>query len=201
MIVRILEAATDRWAETATVDVEFHAPDDGVFAHRSVANIELLDGESVWTRRGDARVFAWHRGDANVPATLASALMALEKWLYDEHDADRDISAICDQLLHVQLLCRHGRPARLGRSPPPGPAAGPLLPLLSSAEVLLWDQGQKLVPYSDLLLGLLPEPALLQEMIRDWNSLEHRRVKLGEERSVSWSTETRHPSRRSALAG
>jgi hypothetical protein len=61
--------------------------------------VELVDGDTTLTRRGDGGVLLWHRGDARASATLAGALVALEKWLYDAADAGRDIAERGGRLL------------------------------------------------------------------------------------------------------
>ena len=172
MALHVLNAATERWA----VNREHWLPDepDESVARRSQSGIELVIGDEVLSRSGDGEVMFWYRGAAQVPTTLSSLLMAIEKWLYDEHDAGRDIAPICRRLLSgsssmavVGLLgavaCRH-----------PELLAGPLRPLLSAPEVLIWDAHYKRLPHEYLLTGLFQEPVVLQELARDWHALEHR---------------------------
>src|SRR5207249_4031939 len=50
----------------------------------------VLDGRPV-KLCGDAEVMHWHRGESRVPSVLASALMAVEAWLYRRLDDDAEI--------------------------------------------------------------------------------------------------------------
>lgn len=170
--LRVINAATERWAadrERWPLD----EPDESI-ARRSQSGVELVIGDEVLSRSGDGQVMFWYRGAAQVPRTLSSLLMAIEKWLYDEHDAGRDIAPVCRRLLRgsssmavVGLLgavaCRH-----------PELLAGPLRPLLSAPEVLIWDAHYKRLPHEYLLTGLFWEPPVLQELAKEWHELEHR---------------------------
>ncbi len=167
--LRLVEAATDRWIAVR--------PDGGAF----VSEIKVPIGDArTLTVRGDEQVLQWYRGDSRVPSTLASALMSLEKWLYDEADAGHDIGPVVRELLEsatsvaiVGLLtalgCRH-----------PELLQGPLRPLLGVPELYLWDRWYKSVDQSHLLIGLVGEPAQVRQLAHEWYSLEHRRTTLME---------------------
>ena len=176
MAMRVVDAATERWA----LEHGHQPPDepDEPFVRRSPYAIELSSGDDVLVRVGDGEVTFWYRGDARVPTTLSSLLMAIEKWLYDEHDGGRDIAPVCGRLLRdsssmavVGLLgavgCRH-----------PELLAGSLRPLVSTPEVLLWDADYKVVPHEYLLMGLFEEPEPFRGLAREWYELEHRKTTL-----------------------
>jgi hypothetical protein len=165
--LRLVEATTDRWAQTRGPD---ESPPMSVEMARA-------DGSTL-TLRGDEQVLQWYRGDSRVPTTLASLLMALEKWLYDEADAGHDIAPTAQRLLDastsvaiagllIGVGCRH--PALL---------KDPLLPLLTAPELYIWDSHYKLHDPSHLLIGLFSEPPTVQQLFHDWYSLPHRRLPL-----------------------
>jgi len=78
--------ATERWAESALR----RAPADFDPDYYSL-EFPLSSGKGRWI--GNFDVYLWHR--ANGSNCVASALMALEKWLYDEIDAeDRSTSGL-----------------------------------------------------------------------------------------------------------
>lgn len=164
-MLRLVESATDRWAETR----------DGEDA---VSELELpLQTETV-RLRGDQQVMQWYRGEHQVPSPLACALMALEKWLYDEADAGRDIAPIVTELLQgTRSLAIIGLVIGIGCRQPQL-LAGPLQPLLAAPELFLWDTGNKLHEPRHLLIGLFREPAEFRRLAEEWYLLEHRRVTL-----------------------
>jgi hypothetical protein len=106
--------------------------------------------------------------------------MALEKWLYDEVDAGHDIGGRCQRLLResgsvaivgvlVSVGCRH-----------PDLLTGPLLPILSSAEILLWQARWRLMTHTALRLALMPEREWMRRLMQDWHELDHRKASLEE---------------------
>ena len=140
-------------------------------------DLPLGDGQSL-RLRGDEQVFQWYRGDSRVPGTLASVLMAVEKWMYDEADAGHDIGPVARELLDsttsvamagllIGVGCRH-----------PELFKSSLRPLLSVPEFYIWDRQYKMLDQSHLLIGLFQEPPQMQRMAHEWHSLEHRREPL-----------------------
>jgi hypothetical protein len=167
LTLRLVEATTDRWAQTRD-------PDEG-----SPTSVEIsrADGSTL-TLRGDEQVLQWYRGDSRVPMTLASLLMALEKWLYDEADAGHNIAPTTQRLLGestsvaiagllIGVGCRH-----------PALFKGPLLPLLTAPEIYIWDSLYKRHEQSHLLIALFKEPPMVQQLVREWYSLPHRSLPL-----------------------
>lgn len=163
-VLSLIEAATERWAQTRGVPVpELELP--------------LTDG-NIQRLRGDEQVMQWYRGDSLVPSPLACALMALEKWVYDEADAGTDMAPIVGQLLAnttsmatvgllIAVACRD-----------PRLLADPLRPLLSAPELYIWDSRSKLHQPQHLLIGLFREPAEFQRLAEEWFTLDHRCVTL-----------------------
>ncbi len=89
-IVRLVNYATGRWAESALsrTPAKLH-PD------RCSLEFTLPAGNVRW-RGIFNQQYLWHRGSG--PQTVASPLMALEKWFYDEIDAGRSIERWINQI-------------------------------------------------------------------------------------------------------
>ena len=123
---------------------------------------------------GDESVFGWHRGIFPTSDVMTSALMALEKYLYDQLDNGMDVTALLDLLLQ-----QASSTAILGSLVMVGKRnsellTGALLPLLSSPELLFWDRLS--IGRSDTNLGPfwwnLPPKQL--EALQEWRKLPHR---------------------------
>ena len=165
-ILSLVEHATQAWAARER--------DDG----HPVMTIDIgVDSPDVWI--GDAGVLFWHRGNGHDSTVLASALMALEHWLYEERDEGHDIASVLDRLLSetksvavlgvlIELACRE--PALL---------TGPLKPLMASLQLLRWDRQGKVVGQfsvgAEMYLGSGLEPEWVTEAHREWSQLGHRR--------------------------
>ena len=88
------------------------------------------------------RLWGAYRGLHTQPGVLQSSLMALEKWLFDLADKDKDITGYFDQLLSqsnscaiTAVLCSvaAGHPEKLGKH---------LLPLLRTKEFIEYDMSR-----------------------------------------------------------
>ncbi|HWK27201.1 MAG TPA: hypothetical protein VNS09_11585 [Solirubrobacter sp.] len=166
VILALVKCATRAWAARER--------DNG----NSVRTIDIgVDDPDIWT--GDAGLLFWHRGHGHDSTVLASALMALERWLYDERDVGHDITAVLDRLFSetksvailgvlTELACRE--PALLN---------GPLRPLMASLQLLHWDrQGKVLGEFSvsaHVYLSSGLEPEWIAKAHREWSQLPHRR--------------------------
>lgn len=165
--LRLVDATTDSWGDARDEDGELVGEID----------VPLADSRTL-RLRGDEHVFQWYRGDSRVPGTVASMLMALEKWLYDEADAGNDIGPVIRELLEgttsaaiagvlVAVGCRH-----------PDLFKSSLRPLLSAPEFYIWDTRYKMFDQGHLLMGLFGAPPALRRMAEEWYGLEHRRTQL-----------------------
>jgi hypothetical protein len=163
--LRLLDAATQSWAQTRG-------------DHDRVVELAIPAGDDFIRVRGDQQTLLWYRGESHVPSPLACALMALEKWLYDEIDAGHDVGPVVSELLNgtgsvavIGLLIAVGcREPRL--------FAGPLLTLLAVPELYLWDTQAKLHRPQHLLIGLFREHAEFRRLAEEWFLLEHRERRL-----------------------
>ena len=84
-IVRLVNYATRRWLEEG---VGRRLTEE---ERRQYGLAFTFDGKSVYWI-GDANVYGWHRSTSLHSATVECALMALEKWLYDEIEGNRRIT-------------------------------------------------------------------------------------------------------------
>jgi hypothetical protein len=97
-IVRLVNYATERWLEAGlrrmTTDDE----------RRKYSYEFEIDGKTkYWV--GDANVYAWHRFQHMHGDTVECALMAMEKWFYDEIEKGKSITQ------SVQYIFDHGESA------------------------------------------------------------------------------------------
>jgi hypothetical protein len=167
MIVAITNEATSRYL-TALEDEE-RAPE-------SVITIEVDGEERQWL--GDEIVYLWYRGDARGPNTVASALMALEKWLYELIEAEEDIGPAVEQVMsESRSLAFAGLLVAVGfrRS---GLFKGPLRPLLGVSDLYRFDHIRTTQIAGQFRIGLFMEPQLMQSMLAEWHEMKHRRIEL-----------------------
>jgi hypothetical protein len=124
-IVRLVNYATARWIQGGLR----REPTD---EERKKYGFELeINGKSVsWV--GDANVFAWNRHLPMEGDMIESALMALEKWLYEEIENKRDVTPWLQYILeHSQSAAFAGVLISVGLKYQ-GLFAGQLQPLLGN---------------------------------------------------------------------
>jgi hypothetical protein len=140
-----------------------------------------LDGTwAEWI--GDHRVFGWYRQLLMSSNLLASCLMALEKWLYDEIEAGRDVGATVERILRgSNSVAFCGVLVALALKSPQL-LKGPLLPIVSAWRVFRLQEWLR--SNGDFLGIQLLSFARLGEIAfnaaRDWNTLQHRKLSLQE---------------------
>jgi hypothetical protein len=133
---------------------------------------------------GDTRVFQWPQGWPLSDGSLVeSALMALERWLYEAIDAGVAIEARIERIMREsESLAFASRLIEVGKRAP-SLFGGVLKPLLHVWE--LWDLDFRLVTQrlnGTIALGswMLESPQLTS-LARDWYGMPHRRQML-----ISW---------------
>ena len=168
-ILRLVNYATERWLEDGLRSV-------GGEIEEERYSIEIPIGDRTVRWIGNPRVFGWYRDSAG-PNTVISALMALEKWLYDEIDQSKDVSrwieAIFEQsrsLAFAGLLTAVG--LRL-----PELLTTVLRPLLGAWE--LYFLQMNLVRQDDawrISMDLFGRPGdQMYKIAYEWHTLPHRR--------------------------
>lgn len=173
-ILRLVGHATERWADhwvQQAVESSLHTDDDILTPYIDL----LLDGET--TRfLGNKQIIRWNLQGGIGSNAVQSALMALEKHIYDEIEAERDIEPIVKKILKesrsVPLL---GLLVSIGRRNP-ALFQGLLLPLLGSPEIL-----RSYLPPHDTAgwrISIRSLPAHLQQGYADWHQMRHRNLSL-----------------------
>ena len=167
LVVRLANHATERWVERELREGVSTPPLD----------IESDNGRTTqWS--GDQTVLGWHRGNGHAPSVLTCALMALEQWLYERHDAGDDLTSILIRLRdETRSLAIIGVLCSLGCREP-ALFTGALRPLLAVAELYSWEHQTKLQTPPSLMLPGFHEPAEMLERARAWHGLSHRRYEL-----------------------
>lgn len=170
-ITRLVNYATSRWAEQFLRG----APPDLDPDHYSI-QLDLPDGQVRWT--GDFQVFGWYRDIMIGSHSVVSALMALEKWLYDELDQGRDVSKWISMIYaRANSVAFAGILITLGIRTPIL-FEGPLRPLLRSS--LLYEWQQHLALQDDVWrIGMVSWTRAGQrvyDQVLQWHTMPHRRV-------------------------
>ena len=161
-IIRLVDFATERWLE---VDI---VPPSGVPG----ATIQMVSGDKRFI--GNSEVFYWYHSSMAACA-VTSALMALEKWLYLEIDANRPIGKWTAVILHeASSVAFLGMLTEVGRYSP-RLFETELFPLLTSTEVYGYE-----TPI-ELRFGLttpLFHSEWYFDRVREWALLPHRKMRL-----------------------
>ncbi|MEQ1761045.1 MAG: hypothetical protein ABL986_22285 [Vicinamibacterales bacterium] len=171
-VVRLVNHATSRWLEAA-------AGPDATEERRSRFGLEFTFGDRTVVWSGDANVFGWHRTSSLHCSTVECALMALEKWLYEELDAKREIADSVQVVFQdARSLAFAGVLIAVGMRQPQL-FAGVLLPLLGNFHIfrtqLSWAQHESAEMWRSELANLGEQ---LAPMAVEWHRLPHRRYLL-----------------------
>ena len=183
-VLRLVNFATKRWADGERTTAEYCSDPSPIQDMNLGVQFRVGEEERLWL--GDIDVLRWHSDSPRVPGLISCALMALEKWLYDEIEAGRDVSrwtarilAEGESLAFVGLLLDVGkRHPDLFRSQ--------LRDLLSSWEVYYGDY-ETVAARAEMNLGMVGwwrEPEELVNLARDWFTAPYRRYLL--ERIAVW---------------
>jgi hypothetical protein len=171
-IVRLVNFATTQWLE---VIVGSNA-DDAVRAHFDF-KLSTTDGTVTWV--GDGNVFGWHRSMSLDASAVECALMALEKWLYDEMEAGRDVAEWIDFIFrHGRSLAFAGVLVSLGLKHPKL-FTRELQPLLSNYSIYRWQLQWAVSEQQEVwAIGLSNLGRQLVPVAVAWHRLPHRRSAL-----------------------
>jgi hypothetical protein len=167
IIIKLVNFATDRWKDGRK---RFHGAEP-----QPLYSIIRDGSEKAFS--GDGNVYQWHRESRANHTAVGSALMALEKWLYDSIDVKADVS---DSL--TRILSESDSAAFLSVLVSVGLYSqdlfrGPLRPLLSSVE-LYRTQRSTLLHVSDWRMFFTVTWTRYGEricgIVRRWNEMPHR---------------------------
>ncbi len=86
-ILRLVNFATERWVAREQED------------NQTIPEIQIHLPSGECRLIGDYTVYYWFRNSPSCPKPVVIALMALEKWLYDEIDSNREIEQVIEFIL------------------------------------------------------------------------------------------------------
>jgi hypothetical protein len=162
LVLRLVNFATERWASKQVRPYQIVNP--------------FPEGECKWF--GGKNVYFWFRNDSSCPDIVVVALMALEKWLYDELDAKRPINHIIETILRrSKSMAFAGVLSSVGRKEP-SLFQNILKPLFAVPELYIWKDSQQDHVIDCLMIGWSGKVKWLSDLAREWHSLPHRRVNL-----------------------
>lgn len=166
LIAELVNFVTDRW-----VDQGLRRYPEGEAPH---IELPLNDEEVSWY--GDWQVYGWYRGSSGSGCPVSCALMAVEKWFYEQLAADGDVSVVIEKILNgsrsaafAGVLCAIGKKQ-------PALFLGPLRPLFGDARIFEVDrilvQNHNVSGYGSFLWARHGE--IVFEALRAWHAMEHR---------------------------
>jgi hypothetical protein len=164
VVLRLVTFATERWADRWK-DQHQILPE---------VIIALPDGEHKWI--GDRNVYYWYR-DIRCPYPIdpiAAALMALEKYLYDEIDEKSSIDATVELILQrSNSVAFAGLLNAVGRKDP-SLFQSALQPLLAVPEFHHWESQYSVQRHDYLMDSWRNQGEQNIELAREWYALPHR---------------------------
>ena len=171
-IVRLVNYATNRWLELAA-----GANVDEEERRKYALEFRVGDRSVCWV--GDPNVYNWHRFIPLHGDVVGCALMALEKWLYDEMEARRSISKWTQYIFErAQSLAFAGVLVSVGLKHPVL-FTKDLQPLLGNWRLydvqLNWSLQETSGSWRIALSG---QDAQTIRLATEWNSMPHRRALL-----------------------
>lgn len=140
-----------------------------------------IDGQpKVWL--GDNRVFRWHHDwPLTHGALLHSALMALERWFYEQIDAGRDVEAAAGRIVaESESVAFAGVLLDVGKKMP-SLFAGALRPLFTCWVLWCWDfqvSNLRANGQSGFLGSWWRQPQQVIKLAQEWYAMPHRREML-----------------------
>ena len=171
-IVRLVNYATNRWLEDGPGQnlTEEECREYGLEFE--------FDGKTRWWL-GNGNVFGWHRSLSMHGACVECALMALEKWLYDEIEKGRNISHWVQYIYaHADSLAFAGVLVSVGLKYPVL-FARELQPLLGNFHIyecqLSWSLNEQQEVWRISLAGQ-GQPTI--KLAVEWHRMAHRRLAL-----------------------
>jgi hypothetical protein len=173
-ILRLVNQATSNWAALLKHEARYDLGPASIEARSSWVPWGEMEG---W--EGDGEVYSWYRQHISGSVIVTSALMALEKWLYELIDEGRDLRAVLARIFaESRSIALTGVLVALGKRTPEL-FAGQLLPLLSAWPLYLWDsraiERNNLYRAGPWELGIGER---VFEMVQDWHLLPHRCISL-----------------------
>ncbi len=175
--LRLVNFATERWADSARRYDRKHGGEDGEPV--LTVSFPLERGLSEWL--GNDHVYRWYRFSLLDAPCVTNSLMALERWLYEQIDAGRDVTDRINTILQdSRSVAFAGVLSAVGRKEL-NLFEGPLRPLLDIWQIYSWEF-QRLVNAD---VWRIEETTWWQQggdtflkLAREWHTLPHRRIHL-----------------------
>jgi hypothetical protein len=178
-ILKLVNFATERWAAQL---VAHHRRRTGEEAR--APGIDLECGGTTVRADGDETVFQWHYRSSLGNGMLHSALIALEKHVYDLLDAEVDVSSMLERIVREgRSLAFVGLLLDVGKRRP-ALFAEVLQPLLGVWELYevdamkTFERSRSDQPW--MMMPWTSEPAVMRKLASDWFAMPHRAVVLRE---------------------
>lgn len=169
VIIRLVDYATKRWLEEVGVRLTEE--------RRAKYGLEFeFAGKTVcWL--GDCNVFGWHRYLPKHGDAVEAALMALEKWLYDEVEAGRSIAPWVQYIYgHAESLAFAGVLVAVGMKYP-RIFTKELQPLLGNFHLYQCQTSWAVNEAQEVwAIALRGQPQLAIQWAMEWHRMPHRRA-------------------------
>jgi len=140
--------------------------------------VQVGESSKVWF--GDRRLFRWYLDWPIDCRIIPCVLMALEKWVYEQLDAEQNVDHILHKIVsRSESVAFAGMLIDVGKRNPELFLTS-LRPLLSASTFYLWEP-RILMERSTTPLGLMGwwrQPRDLVELARKWHSAPHRKREL-----------------------
>lgn len=162
-IIRLVDFATEKLLEARRTD--------------NNKPIELnIEGKTKHFS-GGARIYNWHRGDAFCSDVIASALMALEKYLYECIEKKQDVSPTLRKILaQSKSVAFWGLACEVGRYRPEL-FIDALRPLLFTPEFYSWEDYCRMQNLGNAI-SFSMEPIEIRKTMLEWENMPHRKIRL-----------------------
>ncbi len=174
VIVKLVNHATDSWAMAGR---RFQVREEHETEPPPPQVHVFVDGhDRTWV--GDSRVFGWYRNHLIGSHTIVSALMALEKFLYDHIDAGRSVETVVRRIWEESTSVAMVGVLSALANRNPSLLEGPLLPLLGVWQLHDWNH-RLVMNESVWMIERLQWARYGQEqfdMFQKWNTLPHRKL-------------------------
>ena len=179
-VLRLINFATVRWVKEEQKRISRRGDEpwfDDVEDILCVA-VQCTNGVKNWW--GDHRVFRWYLDWPVDCKLITCSLMALEKWLYEEIDAERDVQLPLQQLMdRSESVAFAGLLIDIGKRAPKYFQTC-LRPLLDVSRFYFWES-RILLERSSAPTGLMGwwnQPDEFKELAHEWHKARHRQYQL-----------------------
>ncbi|HAW08460.1 MAG TPA: hypothetical protein DCW42_04715, partial [Bacteroidetes bacterium] len=163
VIIQLVNFATEQWGELQKKE----------HGETPYSTIILSDVSKQWI--GDDSVYAWYRG-AFAPDLLISALMAIEKFLYEQIDKNEPVDEfIEDILINSKSVAIGGLLIAIGKYKP-ALFLGALKRIFSVPEFFNWELGMDINSNIHFSPGWRFQSYDQQKIAQSWYLLPHRKL-------------------------